>query len=52
MIFDTNSDYGKNIIKFKDGNLNFFTEQKNNQIKFANILEKWHENLWIYWRFN
>lgn len=45
MIFDTNSDYGKNIIKFKDENLNFFTEQKNNQIKFANVLEKWHEGL-------
>ena len=45
MIFDINSDYGKNIIKFKDGNLNFFTEQKNNQIKFTNILEKWHKSL-------
>lgn len=45
MIFDTNSDYGKNIIKFKDDSINFFNEQKNNQKKFTNILEKWHASL-------
>lgn len=45
MIFDTNSDFGKNIIIFKNKSVNFFNEQKSNQKKFTSILEKWHKSL-------